>query len=349
MKKKKVAIIAPFLSGHGGTETVLSTVLSDSKYLSQYQKIDLIILGKEKQNQWVQQLSNNVEIEFSEGIKILSLIMMIKSLAFGKYDDVICLSTTILYFAYKIRSLFKKNFLIISWIHFSLLNEGSVDVSKLQYADYHLAISSGIKSQLIDLNIESEKIALVFNPVAFKSKIIPEPSSSKIKIVFVGRIMLEGQKNLKELFDAVNLLNRNSVEINLYGDGDINECKSYIEKRNISQKFIWHGWVKNPWLKMKSMDAVVLTSLYEGFPMVLLEAASYGIPIISSNCPTGPVDIVTSDNGFLYNVGETKKLADDIRKIREFHFDRNNIKNTIEDRYTNKYIPSFWNKIYKLR
>ena len=57
----------------------------------------------------------------------------------------------------------------------------------------------------------------------------------------------------------------------------------------------WHGWVDKPWEKINSASCTLLLSKFEGFPMVILESLSYGIPVISSDCPTGPEDLIIDD------------------------------------------------------
>ena len=59
-----------------------------------------------------------------------------------------------------------------------------------------------------------------------------------------------------------------------------------------------------------------MTSKYEGFPMVLLEAASFGLPLISYDCECGPSDIIQDGyNGFLIPEGNVIKMADAICRI----------------------------------
>ena len=55
-----------------------------------------------------------------------------------------------------------------------------------------------------------------------------------------------------------------------------------------------------------------MSSRYEGLPMVLIEALSYGVPIVSFQCPCGPKDIIQNDFGSLIKSNDTEKLADSI-------------------------------------
>lgn len=342
-----IVIVTPLLSGKGGTETVLKTVLGSKNYVFE-NNISLFILGNKSKNEWALELNDNVTVKFFSENRIKSTLLLLLNLMCFRYKKIVCLSTKILYFSYCIKKLFNRRLVLISWIHFSLFNEKTVDVTKLKYADYHLAISTGILKQLEKLGIGRNKIKLVFNPVSYKKRTIPRSSSKQIKLVYVGRILLNGQKNLKELFDSLCYFKNNTIDIDIYGDGQIKECKEYIKENNIKQNFYWHGWMSNPWDSVKSADATILTSKYEGFPMVLLESISYGIPVISSNCPTGPEDIICDTNGFIYSMGNPQDLADKINLLNGLNIDRQSIKKTIENFYTDKFIKNFWTQIFNL-
>jgi len=320
-KNNKIAIITPYLSGKGGTETVLSIILSNDKYLKRFEKVDLIVLGDFAGNQWTKKLSENVCIHFSTNLNMIRILVLVFRILTNRYDKVICMSTRILRITYSLRKIFRRKFKIISWIHFSLFHESTVIPDNLKYADYNLAISSGINRQMKSLGINDNDIGLIFNPIEKKNRVINSSHNKKPEFAYIGRILLDGQKNLRELFNGIRLLKNNSIVLHLYGDGEINECQDYIRSLDIKQTIIWHGWTKNPWGDFKTMDAIILTSKYEGLPMVLLESISYGIPVISSNCPTGPEDIVNKNNGFLYKMKDVHALANLLSKIKESNFD----------------------------
>ena len=70
------------------------------------------------------------------------------------------------------------------------------------------------------------------------------------------------------------------------------------------------NWQKNPYKYLKSADLLVLTSKYEGLPNILLEAVSLKKNIISTDCPTGPREILSNGKyGDLFRVGNYNQLA----------------------------------------
>jgi UDP-D-galactose:(glucosyl)LPS alpha-1,6-D-galactosyltransferase len=85
---------------------------------------------------------------------------------------------------------------------------------------------------------------------------------------------------------------------------------------NISDRVIWHGWLDNPWDEIHEATALVLTSDYEGLPMVIGEAMTRGVPVISTDCPTGPADYIEQGvNGWLIPTGDQSMLLEALRQV----------------------------------
>jgi len=107
--------------------------------------------------------------------------------------------------------------------------------------------------------------------------------------------------------------------LKVFGKGpDENTLSKYAEKLKINDKIEWLGFCANPYdvLKKDGVTAVVLTSRFEGLPTVLIEAVAHGIPVVSSNCNTGPDDIVISGvNGYLYKQGSIKDFTEKLKKV----------------------------------
>lgn len=344
--KEKILIITPYLSGQGGTETVLSKILCKNKFTNSYE-IELLVFGGTAKKDWLSNL--NCIIYSIEGNFIQKTGKLINFMLGHKIDKVICLGTKQIYFMNKFRQLFKRHYKIISWIHFSLFDESTVKVKYLRFADYHLAISSGIYRQLESLGISKDKIKLIYNPIEKKEFTVKlKDDQGILELMYVGRITFEGQKNIRELLDSIIEMPRYSITIHFYGEGEVNECKLYIQENNIHQNFIWHGWVSNPFENIKEVSALVMTSKYEGFPMVLLEAISYGIPVIASNCPTGPEDIIKANNGFLYTTGDKNALRGILAGFNSSIFNQPDVKNSIKEFYSKNYLNVFLEMLNEL-
>lgn len=76
------------------------------------------------------------------------------------------------------------------------------------------------------------------------------------------------------------------------------------------------GFVENPYAYMQRSDVFVLSSRWEGFGNVLVEAMACGCPVVSTNCPSGPAEILgNGEYGILVPVGDVEKMAKSIIKI----------------------------------
>jgi UDP-D-galactose:(glucosyl)LPS alpha-1,6-D-galactosyltransferase len=207
------------------------------------------------------------------------------------------------------RYLRKDKVRIGSWIHFTLSAQKKKEQYFLQSADFHLAISSGIASQLKELpQRKKENIYTVFVPTKFVAEFIPRPAVPTF--VFVGRLTFDGQKRVNDLLVALSNV-KGEWKALIVGDGpDAVPLKELALELGIRDKIEWTGWVDHPWAAIKAASTLVLTSKYEGFPMVLIEALIRGVPCLSSDCPTGPADIIIpGENGWLYPLYDISRLT----------------------------------------
>ena len=143
-----------------------------------------------------------------------------------------------------------------------------------------------------------------------------------IKIICIGR--LTDQKDHITLLKALKLLkNKYYVDFKLYLIGKGNNfslLSNFIREYGLKKNIKLAGYKKNAYHYINSSDLLVLTSKYEGLPNVLLEAQAQGVPIISSDCPSGPKEILMNGKlGDLFAVGDYKKLC---KKIYQFSCDK---------------------------
>lgn len=143
--------------------------------------------------------------------------------------------------------------------------------------------------------------------------IVPKSTFSSKQIVTIGR--LTDQKNYLHLLKAWQKVYQMIPEwhLNIYGEGEHKKMLEDYIKQNSLQQVILKGSTSNVEEVYRNSDFFVMSSKYEGLPMVLVEAQSFGLPIISYNCPFGPADIVQNDvNGFLVEDQNIQELSDAI-------------------------------------
>ena len=157
----------------------------------------------------------------------------------------------------------------------------------------------------------------IYNPLNKKEIIKKSKIKSKIKfdkkklkLINVGRYT--DQKDQLTLLKAVNKI-KDKIKFNLLLVGRGVEKQNlikYIHENNLSKQVKLIDFQDNPFNLIKSSDVFILSSLYEGLPNVLLESQVLKRFIISSDCPTGPGEILLNGKaGFLFNVGDYLELS----------------------------------------
>lgn len=138
----------------------------------------------------------------------------------------------------------------------------------------------------------------------------------------IGRFSPE--KNQIMLLQAFDILVQNNKNLFLVmmGEGPLqSDLKKIINYLKLEKNVLLLGQVKNPYKVLKRTDAFVLSSAYEGQPMVLLEAMSFGLPIVATNIATNANVLENQDFGLLTNDFSAQSLAESMRCISSYHYD----------------------------
>ena len=142
-----------------------------------------------------------------------------------------------------------------------------------------------------------------------KKRIINPFSKGTLKIINVGRLV--DQKGQLILLKALNnIKNIYKFELVLIGRGkEYKKIKEFIKFNKLS-KVVKIFYTNNPYPYIKKADLFILSSKFEGLPNVLLESLALKKFIISSNCPTGPKEIlINGKGGLLFKTGDYKDLS----------------------------------------
>ncbi|MGC8483996.1 MAG: glycosyltransferase, partial [Thermodesulfobium sp.] len=171
-----------------------------------------------------------------------------------------------------------------------------------------------MKNEIIKL-IRNAKVYTVFNPIKKHKGNLVERSIKPI-FIYVGRLD-DYQKNITFLLKGMSKIDKDFKLIIVGKGGDEERLKSLANDLGISQRIEWRGFKKDPYENLnEGVTALLLTSRFESFGMVLVEANQRGIPVISSDCQVGPADIVIPGvNGYLYPEGDMNafvKIVNDV-------------------------------------
>jgi len=199
------------------------------------------------------------------------------------------------------------------------------------------------------LNINS---TFIYNPLISKYRI--KTSSKKIRknlnILNIGR--LTDQKDQLTLLKALDLLKKNKIKFTakIIGSGNkYKNLKEYIDKNNLKKEVQLLGYKREGHKFMTKADVFILSSKYEGLPNVLIEAQQSNTPIISSNCATGPSEILMEGKlGSLFPVGDYKKLY---MEIKNFNLSKKQLikKANLAIKYLKRFDKKFnCNEYYKI-
>jgi glycosyltransferase involved in cell wall biosynthesis len=143
------------------------------------------------------------------------------------------------------------------------------------------------------------------------------------------------EKGFEDVIKAFSYVKSPNIHLTMIGEGILRPSLERLSlDLDLSNKITFLGFQKNPYKYMSKAKCLVLTSHYEGFPNVVLEANACGIPVIAFNSPGGVSEIIDNGkNGWLI---ENRSLTDLAKKIEETasqNFEKDQIKNYIEQRF----------------
>ena len=220
------------------------------------------------------------------------------------------------------------------------------------WADRIVPISHGVADDLSHISrIPTTEMDVIHNP-AYSEDIREEakeplehPWFQSPAPVILGVGSLTAQKDFATLVSAFERV-RSAVDARLMilGEGEKrDELQAMVRDLGLSEVVEMPGFVDNPFKYMDGADVFVLSSRWEGFGNVIVEALACGTPVVSTDCPSGPAEILNDgEYGTLVPVGNPEAIADALLDVLEAHTDERRLENRAEqfsiDRIASQYL-----------
>lgn len=195
-------------------------------------------------------------------------------------------------------------------------------------ADAIIAVSRGVANDLVRvLGLASERIDVIYDPIVTPELLeradreLEHPwfaKGSPSVILGVGR--LDPEKDFPTLVRGFSIVRKNrNVRLMILGEGPERvELESLVQQLGMDDVAALPGFVENPLPYIANASVLVLTSLFEGLSNVIVEALACGTPVVATDCPTGPREILREGHyGKLVPVGNAEALATAIERTLE--------------------------------
>lgn len=355
--KRKICFIVPSLGG-GGAERVAFHLLNNLN-LEKFE-LNVIIVYKDKGN-YLKELRKEVRVISLNKTQIrYCLFSLFKVLKKEKADVIINFSFDLMMLIgsffipfFKNTYFINRQINILSLQKFSFLKKFLLKIAYKNF-DKIITQSKDMTDDLIkNISISKEKIEEINNPVDVKR--IEELSKQKIKIelkkenknlLCVGR--LAEQKGFDAIINIMSFIKNKNIKLYILGEGtERKKLENLIKEKRLEDRIFLLGRKENPYVYMKKADLFILSSRYEGFPNVLIEANACGLYAICNNCPGGINEIVKENvNGNVLNFMNMEIVT---KKI-EFLLSKNKIEKTIiinfiKEKYSIEKIVDKYEKI----
>ncbi len=181
-----------------------------------------------------------------------------------------------------------------------------------------IALNSHVKNEMIAVGCSENQISVIPNAV-----VLPEglatPDTSKI-VLYVGNFSQGAYlKGFDVIFNSWQIVQQNRPDLKLVmaGGGDSSTWKNLVNELGIDSSVIFKGFVKKPEALYRKAGLMILPSRVEGMSNALLEAMSFGLPVVVSDIPANRAVVENGKSGVLVKVEDEQVLADGIIQMME--------------------------------
>ena len=305
---------------HGGIERVLSIIIRSLHEkenidiyclsLNQSEPLDFYLLPTDLKTDYLFEDLVNMKKAFLKG----GIWKLVRYLRKNQIDVIIACG--VMFFPMACIAAKLAGVKAISWEHTDPARTGKFVFEGISrrfgacFSDMNVLISQEAR-EYYECHFRKKRNIVIYNPA--DSRLYETNSSYQAdskKLISVGRLTY--QKNYQLLIDIADklLIQHDGWVWHIYGDGeDREELEQLIFEKDLSDRVVLMGNVADLYDRYPEYSAIVMTSRYEGFPMVLIEAAAKGLPMVSFDISTGPKEIIDDNvNGFLIPSGDVNGM-----------------------------------------
>lgn len=330
-KKLKLVFVIDTLEG-GGAQRFIVNLL---KYINK-DKFSIDLITVRKKGEFLKLLAGDIRvIDLKSSKAKYALPKLVWHLGKLKPDLVFSTLTYINELVYySLKFLHKPPFLVTRCANYESLNLKSESwlTGKLMKAAYNgsaavVSLTCAMREDLIEnFSIDEHRITVIPNMVDIedikKLAAYPVENESVKKIEYEPLLISVGslteQKGLKILLESFSKIRKTKKsKLLILGKGkQLKELMVIVKDRGLIDDVLFMGFESNPYNYIARADLFILTSFWEGFPNTLIEAMACGTPVISTDCNSGPSEIITPGlNGILVPVGDPEALTASIDKV----------------------------------
>ncbi|EGR0231978.1 glycosyltransferase [Vibrio vulnificus] len=185
---------------------------------------------------------------------------------------------------------------------------------KLVFKNRHcISVSQGVHDEMLKLYPDiSNKSIVIYNPIdidEIRRKANEHAELPDSPYIITVSSLAPG-KRVERTIKAFQKLEREDLLLLILGEGsERDKLESLTKELNLTDRVIFKGFVENPLPFMKGAELMSFTSDYEGFGQVIVECLATGTPVVSTNCPHGPSEILTLElSRFLVDIDNINEI-----------------------------------------
>ena len=351
-----IALFCTSLSG-GGAERVLLNLAEG--FIASGHMVDLVLIHKE--GEYLEQVPDGVNIiDLQAANNIHAMIKFWGYVHKSRPDVVVSTLLPASQAAIIVQKFLKKKHRLFVRVDNTLSREME-DVSWRKYlrvkwlyplAQHFITVSNGVADDLESyLNIPRHKIHTIYNPMQIEA--IQMQAKQAIShtwfdaevplIITMGR--LASQKNMELLIETVAAIRQQcEVRLMILGKGEQEDylC-SLVHRLQLDEVVEFLGFQPNPYAYLAQADLFVLPSLFEGFGNVIVEALACGVPVVSTDCPHGPAEILEQGKyGILVPPGDRNALGKAILEALDTQHDKERLKGRAQEFSMETILPNYY-------